>query len=147
MSFDFEALDLSAVEADKGAPKKYLDVGDHDVVVKEARMKDTMNGGGKYLECTFADKDGLTILERYNLVNKNDKAVAIWKAQLKAMLEASDHKDPNKPGGVDKIAGLQVKIKVGLGKKKDDGSQWPEVKLYEKSSANVVAMDDDEIPF
>lgn len=144
MSFDLSTLDLSEVTADK--PRSYIGAGEHNVTVTDAVMKSTQSSGGKYLEVIFANKEGATIRERYNLVNKNKEAVRIAKAQLKAMLEASNHEDPNKPGGVDKLKNLQVKINVGLGKERD-GMRYHEVKSYAKSDESVVAIDDDEIPF
>ena len=148
MSFNLLDLDLTDVDADTGPPQKYIEVGEHDVVVSDASMKDTKNGKGKFLEVVFSNADGKSIRENYNMVNQSDRAVQIGKSQLKAMLEASDHKDPNKPGGVDEIIGVNVRINVRLGKKREDGSQWPEVKSYEKSNGLVEATPiDDEIPF
>ena len=148
--FNFGELDLTDVAADDGPPKRFLEVGNHDVRIKEAMIKETAARTGRYLEVTFADENDMTIVERYNVQNPNPKAVQIGKSQLKAMLEASNHPDANKPGDADKLSGYQVRINVGLGKENNEGKRWPEVKSYEKSQALVEAVastDDDEIPF
>ena len=141
----FLDLDLTNVEADKGAGggSVMLAEGEHTVAVTEAEVRKNKNNGGQHLWCKFADEDGKYATEMYNIDNPSARATEIGKSQLKAMLEASNHPDPNKPSGVEKIKGIKLKVKIKMGKENDQGTSYPEVKGYVAKAETL----DDEIPF
>lgn len=139
----FLDLDLTNVEADTGGGTVMLTEGEHNVSVTEAEVRKNKNNGGQHLWCKFADEDGKYATEMYNIDNPSARATEIGKAQLKAMLEASNHPDPNKPSGVEKIKGIKLKVKIKMGKENEQGTSYPEVKGYIPKPAEL----DDEIPF
>ena len=47
--FNFGELDLTDVAADDGPPKRFLEVGNHDVRIKEAMIKETSARTGRFL--------------------------------------------------------------------------------------------------
>jgi hypothetical protein len=143
MSFNFKDLDLSDVDADSGPESNRIGVGTHEVTVTDASIDQCKNPKHYRLRVNFHDKNQNTIRNDFNVVNANDQAVKIGKEQLKALLEASKHPNPDKPDDVSSLKGLKVQIKVALGKARDDGSQWPEIKSYMPVGGDI----NDEIPF
>lgn len=143
----FNNLDLTNVETSSGYVR--LEKGEHHVKIKDAIMKDSASGG-KYLQVNFEGvSDVGNINANFNLVNKNQQAVDIGKRQLKSLLVASKHPNPDKPGDVASLNGLELKVMVGNGKAftGDDGVErtQTEVKQYKELEGGKEL--DDEIPF
>ena len=143
MSFNFKDLDLSDVDADSGPASDRIGVGTHEVTVTDASIDQCKNPKHYRLRVNFHDKDQNTILKDFNMVNASDRAVKIGREQLKALLEASKHPNPDKPDDVSSLKGLKLQIKVDLGKARDDGSKWPEIKSFSPIGGEI----NDEIPF
>lgn len=70
-----------------------IPAGTYAAIMVESEMKDTKAGTGKYLECKFQIIDGphkgRNVWDRLNLVNPNEKAVAIAKGTLSAICRAT----------------------------------------------------------
>lgn len=151
----FDSLDLSSVEEAK--PSR-LQNGSHKVKCIEAVIKDTATGG-KMLSCQFESVDGNGNINcNFNMANKNPQAVEIGMRQLKTFLTAGGHANPDKPGDISTLVGLQCVVIVGDGKpwKGEDGMMRTssEVKNFKGGSAQSTGTTedkkndlDDEIPF
>ena len=144
MSFSFKDLDLSKVEEETGPNSLYIGVGKHEVKITDAAVEQCSNPKHYRVRVNFADKDERTIRNDFNVKNESAKAVEIGMSQFKSLLVSAKHPNPDKPDDVTSLKGLKVMIDVKLGKKKEDGSQYPEVKGYE---AVGETLGDDEIPF
>jgi len=143
MSFNFKDLDLSDVDADGGPTSNRIGVGTHEVTISDAEVRQCANPKHYMVRVNFHDRDEKTIRNDFNVVNSTKKAVEIGQAQLKALLQASKHPNPDKPDDVASLKGLKVQIKVELGKPRDDGNTWPEIKSYMPVGGDI----NDEIPF
>lgn len=156
----FDSLDLSSVEEAK--PSR-LPNGNHKVKCIEAIIKDTATGG-KMLSCQYESLEGNGNINcNFNMANKNPQAVEIGMRQLKTFLTAGGHTNPDKPGDISTLVGLQCVVVVGDGKpwKGEDGVMRTssEVKNFKKAgsawtteSTDTNADEkkddiDDEIPF
>lgn len=115
-------------------------------------MKDSASGG-KYLQVNFKGVSEVgDINSNFNLVNSNPQAVDIGKRQLKSLLIAAKHPNPDKPEDVSSLKNLELTVVVGIGKPftGDDGKtrEQTEVKVYKELSDGEKTSDlDDEIPF
>jgi hypothetical protein len=73
-----------------------LPAGWYRVMISNAIGKDTAAGTGRFLQLTFdiieGDFTGRKVWNIYNVANPNETAVRIGKAELKALVEALDHK-------------------------------------------------------
>ena len=143
----FSSLDLTKVESSSGYVR--LPKGEHHVKITDAVMKDSATGG-KYLQVNFKGVEEVgDINANFNLVNKNPQAVDIGKSQLKSLLIAAQHPNPDKPGDVASLKNLELAVVVGDGKPftGDDGKErtQTEVKVY-KPYGEAKDLDD-EIPF
>jgi len=149
----FGNLDLSDVEAGKGGR---LSEGEHTVRSADAQME-TLDANRKRLRVTFNSVDGGgDIRHDFFLMHPNDTAVRIGKEKLKSFLINARHPNPDKPGDVATLNGLECKIIVGMGKPYTDQEgnqrQRTEIKTWRPSAqtagAEAKADDlDDAIPF
>lgn len=158
----FGSLDLSNVEASGGSAR--LQPGTYTVKCSNAKVEQIGSTNNRKLVADFVDVDGSgDIRVNFNILHSSDMAQEIGRRQLKSFLIAANHPNPDKPGDVDMLKGLQCKIIVGMGKpwKGDDGlaRQSSEVKKFmamgmaeAAASAGSKSDDmdddmDDEIPF
>ena len=152
----FGSLDLSNVEASGGSTR--LQPGTYTVKCSDAKVEAIGETKNRKLVADFVDVDGSgDIRVNFNIVHTSDQAQEIGRRQLKSFLIAANHPNPDKPGDVDKIKGLQCKIIVGMGKpwKGTDGieRQSTEVKKFMAmeeaagSGGETKPEMDDEIPF
>lgn len=152
----FGSLDLSNVEASGGSSR--LQPGTYTVKCSDAKVEQIGATANRKLVADFVDVDGSgDIRVNFNILHSSDMAQEIGRRQLKSFLVAANHPNPDKPGDVDKLKGLQCKIIVGMGKpwKGDDGveRQSSEVKKFmamaeAAASAGSKSDDmDDDIPF
>ena len=151
----FKNLDLSGVE--DGAPSLRLESGEHDVKCTAAEIMDGSKPGAKSLRLDFLSVEGAGEIRAFlNIVNASEQAQQIARRQLKTFLTSSGHPDPDKPGDISSLVGLECRIRVGLGKpytKDGEQKQYQEVKSYMPSkggaskSTEAAEKLDDEIPF
>ena len=92
MSFDFGKLDLSGIDADNGPTSSRIDVGNHNVKITSAAVEKCSNPAHSRVRVYFEDDVGKTILNDFNVVNANPKAVEIGLSQL-CLLYTSDVAD------------------------------------------------------
>lgn len=168
----FGSLDLTDV-TESGPPQ--LQVGKYHVRCTEAKISaPASNASARMVTAEFASVDGAgTIRMNFNVANPNDDAQRIGLGQLKSFLIASGHPNPNKPGDISSLVGLEVGVLVGMGKpynnQKGKRVQYPEIKRFVEvsglaaiaapvantdtdaalngGSARTTADLDDEIPF
>lgn len=88
-SFDWNNFDASAVETQSHQP---IPAGEYIAVITGSEMKQTKAGTGQYLELTFqiaeGQYEGRFAWTRLNLVNPNDKAMQIARAELASICKA-----------------------------------------------------------
>lgn len=110
----FGGLDLSKVEAEQG--RKTLTPGAHPCRISSAEIKATKDGRGHGLVVVFEALDGSGSVDDFiNLHNANAEAERIGKQRLKALLIASKHPTPDRPGDVRTLLGRQVGVHVEKG--------------------------------
>ena len=151
---NFGDLDLSAVE--EAQQYVNLDEGEHAVKCTGAEIKDTQNAGGKSLVLDFQSTSGMATHREYiNVANKSDQAQQIGRRTLKSFLTAAGHPNPDKPGDVASLVGLECKIVIKKGKAWTDKTgatqQRNEIKVYSSlgptTTESGAEQMDDEIPF
>lgn len=157
----FGSLDLSGVDASGGNTR--LQPGTYMVKCISAKVEAIGETKNRKLVADFEDlaKTG-DIRVNFNIVHTSEQAQEIGRRQLKSFLIAAEHPNPDRPGDVEKLKGLQCKIIVGMGKpwKGNDGveRQSSEVKKFVDMSEEGTSGGggkapetkkelDDEIPF
>lgn len=157
----FANLDLSGVTPDDFAP---LGVGQHRVRSSDAQVKTSPNGANKRVVVKLTAVSGSgAISAGFNVVHSQSKqAVEIGLAQLKSFLIAGGHPNPDNPGDIATLNGLECDIYIGMGKPYigQDGRERtnPEVKRFimdgdakgdgaATGGATKPKTYDDEIPF
>jgi len=144
--FDFGKLDLSGVDADEGPNSNRIGVGIHNVTITSAAVENCSNPAHQRIRVNFADANQKVALSDFNVVNGNPKSVEIGKAQFKSLLECSKHPNPDKPNDITTLTGLRVQIDVKMGRVRDDGKVFPEIKSFAVVGDTPKAIDD-IIPF
>ena len=85
-------LNFNAADVDTSNTFEPIPAGEYEMMVVESEMKTTKRGDGQYLELVIQLLDeeyaGRRIWERLNLVNPNEKAVAIAQRQLAELCAA-----------------------------------------------------------
>ena len=101
-----------------------LPAGEYIAQVDECELAVTKRGDGKYLKLTFTILDGelagRKCFENMNVENPNKKTVDFAQTALRELLEAC-----HLPPAMDDtsiVVGIPIKLKVGMGKPRDDGS-------------------------
>lgn len=102
--------------------------GVYTVAIVDSEVKDTKSGDGKYLKLSFdilgGDYAGRRIWSNLNLVNKNEKAVAIAQKEFAAICRACGYdatpEDSQELHGIPMLA--TVKIQAGSGGFSDSNS-------------------------
>lgn len=113
----FGSLDLTEVEAEKG--RATMLPGNYICRITNAEIKDTKDGKGKGLVVEFKDVNGSGTCDTFiNLVNRNEEAERIGRGQLKALLIAGNHPNPDKPGDINSIKGLTLGVRI------EQGEDW-----------------------
>jgi len=108
-----------------------IPAGKYLAIITDSVMKPTKSGSGQYLEFTFqvveGPHKGRRLWSRLNLVNVNEQAVEIAKAELSAICRAVDHMQP-----VDSIElhDVPLAITVGQEARKDTGDLTNEIRGY-----------------
>lgn len=106
-------LDLSNVTA-QGEP---LASGKYAVIVEKAEVADTKSGG-KMIKAQFKVIDGpgagRFIFDQFNIQNANPQATQIGLGQLKGMMKAFGHPNPNKLESCAELLGLKGSVTVKL---------------------------------
>ncbi len=142
----FDDLDLSDVEdrAVRLAP------GEYHVVSRDAGME-TIDAARKRLNVVFREVGGGgEIRQSFMLMHPNETSVRIARERLKSFLTHAKHPNPNKPGDISTLNGLQCGIVVGMGKpyvdKNGQEKQYAEIKMWRPVDEKAEVLDD-EIPF
>jgi len=153
----FGDLDLSSVElGEMTARTPVLDVGKYTATCKEAKVETIEGTNNKKLVLLFVDDGGAgQIRANLNIAHTSSEAQQIARRQLKSFLVAAGHSNPDQPGDVESMQGLQCEIVVGLAKpwKNRDGEMvkdMKEVKYFNplaNGSGEKSNTLDDDIPF
>lgn len=103
--------------------------GSYNVAVEKAEVKDTRTGG-KLIAVQFSVLDGphanRKVFTQYNMENANAQAVQIGLGQLKGMMKAFGHKNPNRLESTDELVGLKGVIRV---KVEEDPGYGPQARV------------------
>ncbi len=127
-------LDLSNVP-EQGTP---VPDGSYNVSIDKAEVTDTRTGG-KMIEVQFsildAGQKNRKIFNRYNIENANPQAVQIGLGQLRGMMKAFGHPNPNRLESTEELLGLKGVVKV---KVEEDPGYGPQarVKAYAPLAAS-----------
>ncbi len=106
----FGSLNLTDVETEGAARLK---AGVHDVVVGEAEYRANKAGTGSLVAVRLTSLDaGACQLVSFNVQHQNPEAQKIGQKQLKTFLIAAGHPNPNNPGDIRSLNGLQLKLVV-----------------------------------
>jgi hypothetical protein len=117
------------VEANAGFEK--LPDGEYSAIVKESEVVPTKDGSGQIFKATFeiieGPCQGRTLINNYNIMNKNEQAAAIGRGQLKHLCEMC-----GKPHATDgaEIQNIPVVIVVGAQKNNPEYNDLKNVKKY-----------------
>ena len=158
----FGELDLTKVEASEGSRR--LGTGTYTVKCVAAKVESYGDKDqNKRVVADFEDVDGSgDIRMNFNVHHTTSaQATEIGLRQLKSFLVSGNHKNPDNPGDVLSLVGLQCSVYVGMGKpwrdKDNNERQQTEIKSFkplsedgasgEKSSGKSPNKLDDEIPF
>lgn len=110
----FGSLDLTDVEAEKG--RATMLPGNYICRVTNAEVKDTKDRRGKGVVVEFKDEGGGGTCDTFlNIVNPNEEAQRIGRGQLKALLIAGGHPNPDRPGDINSLKGLRVGVRIEQG--------------------------------
>ena len=120
--------DLSGFDANQVPPSEFvfapIPAGDYEAVIVGSEMKDTKEGGGKYLKLELQVLSGpyqnRKLFTNLNLVNKNEQAVQIAKGTLSAICRAVGVLTPKESSELhNKPMIVTVKIRKGDGEYDD----------------------------
>lgn len=136
----FGSLDLTEVQSDVGSAR--LREGSYRVKCTDAKIaaKDGSKDRALVIDLVCQDGHG-DIKVNFNVAHHKEQAQEIALRQLKGFLEVSGHPNPNKPGDVQTLIGLECVVVVGMGKPWTDDKgkqrQNTEVKKYMPAGSPV----------
>ena len=109
MAFSFEDLNLEGIVAAKGS--KQLPKGKYVVKVTEAEVRKTATGGSQVYVNMSCD-DGMIRMWINVHTPSSEAATRIGREQLKALCTFGGHSNPDKPGDISSLIGLEPGIRV-----------------------------------
>ncbi len=129
-------LDLSGVSENQTVP-----TGQYTASVEKAELTDTRSGGKMIkvqLKVLEGDHKNRMIFDQFNTENANPQAVQIGLSQLKGMMKAWGHPNPNRLESCEELLGLRGLVNV---KVEEDPGYGPQarVKAY-KALATAGAV-------
>lgn len=131
---DLRGFDANTVEP--SAPMDPIPAGKYLAMITASEMKPNKAGTGQYLELVFAIIEGefknRQLWARLNLVNPNDMAVKIARAELSAICRAVGVTTPNDSV---ELHNLPLTIRVKCKKRQDTDEIANEIAGYEKRDA------------
>ena len=134
------ALDFDATEVEPRTGFDAIPAGKYKVVIEDTEDKPTRKGDGSYLQITFVVTDGdyagRKLWSRLNLVNPNDQAVGIARAELSALCRAVN---VLKLKDTTQLHDLQLVVKVTAKTDKESGEARNEVKGFEPVGTTTTA--------
>lgn len=99
-------LDLTNV-VENGGP---IPNGSYPVIIEKAEIADTRSGG-QMIKLQYKVKgdvmNGRMVFDQFNIQNANPQAVQIGLSQLKGMMKAFGHPNPNRLESVTELVGLK----------------------------------------
>lgn len=111
----FGELDLSGVQGDVGSAR--LREGTYRVKCTDAKITGKDGSKDRALVADLVCQDGHgDIKVNFNVFHHSAQAQEIGLRQLKGFLEVAGHPNPNKPGDVKSLIGLECVVAVGMGK-------------------------------
>jgi hypothetical protein len=118
-------LDLSGAQENSPVPD-----GTYPVILNKAEVTPTKSGGTMIkiqMKITEGPQAGRVVFDQFNIENVNPQAVQIGLGQLKGMMKAFGHTNPNMLKTTDELLGLKGSITV---KTVDDGGSFgPQVRV------------------
>lgn len=143
MSFDISNVKANNFET--------IPDGKYTAACTDAMLKDTKNGTGEYIQCTFTvqggEHEGRKVFMNFNTKNANEKAIEIGQQQLKSFLENSTYSGDYKFGSVNEVPPALCGLVVGIKTKTKRDEQYgdkAEIRYFFKQEA---AKPEDNIAF
>jgi hypothetical protein len=137
----FGDLDLSGIQGETGSAR--LREGSYRVKCMKAEIsaKEGSKDRGVSVEMVCQDGHG-DIRHIFNVHHQSEQAQEIGLRQLKGFLEVSGHPNPDRPGDVASLVGLECVIVVGMGRPWTDrdgkSRQNTEIKKFMPKDAPVA---------
>ena len=130
---------FNAADVEPNSAFTPLPAGEYQAIISESEMKPTKDGQGKFLQMKLQILNGQhqnrTLIDRLNLVNKNDVAVQIAKGTLSSICRAVNVLTPNDSAELhNKPLTIIVKIKND-----PNGNPQNEVKGYKARHTSAPA--------
>ena len=134
----FDSLDLSGVDSDAGSAR--LQPGTYRVKCTSAKVEAVEGTKNRKVVCEFVDQNGHgDIRNIFNVVHTSEKAQEIGRKQLKGFLEVAGHPNPDRPGDITSLEGLECVVVVGMGRpwRDNEGNtrQNTEIKKWMEASS------------
>ena len=108
----FGNLDLSEVQEYVA-----LKPGEYEVICTNAKVEQIQGTQNRKLVADFKTQNGKgSIRNNFNIFHSSEQAMEIGQRQLKSFLVAAGHPNPDRPGDVNTLIGLECRIVVGMGK-------------------------------
>lgn len=105
--------DLSDVKEE--GKRELIPTGIYKLAVMDAELKDSKNGG-QYIKVKMkvlgGENDGRFVWTNFNVVNQNEKAANIGKAQLKRLMVQGGKENPEVLSHVSELQGLVVMAEI-----------------------------------
>lgn len=130
-------LDLTNV-TENGGP---VPAGNYAVVIDKAEVANTKAGNGQMIKVQMRLMDGQphagrVIFEQFNIKNPSAQAVQIGLGQLKGMMKAFGHPNPNTLNSTSELLGLKGRVTVKVEEQQGFDPQT-RVKAYQPISADA----------
>lgn len=122
MSFSFQSMDLSEIKDDTQKRVK-VEAGVHNSKITNAEIRDDSRGCKRlYLEWTVMDTGGksrenIVLWRPQGLPDYFDDYVSQGQRKLKSILTHGGADDPNRPGSLDVLKGMQMAVTYAVPEK------------------------------
>lgn len=131
-------FNVSEVDPNQGFDA--IDAGEYKVIVTDSEMKQTKAGNGQYLQVSLKVLDGSfanrVLFDRFNVVNPNETAQQIGRAQLSSLCHAA-----GKPGAQDSYELHNIPVIVKVVKIPDEQyGDKNEIKSYKSAGVATPPM-------
>ena len=131
-------LDLSNVVENNGPVPN----GTYPVVVDKAEVANTKSGTGQMIKVQYKIREGAgsgrVIFDQFNIKNDNPKAVQIGLSQLKGMMKAFGHPNPNQLQSVTELLGLKGHVTTKV-EEQDGYEPQARVRAYKPAGGDAPA--------
>jgi len=137
---EIDMWDFSNVAEDGGL----VPAGIYKVAVVDAELKDTKSGTGKIIKTQFKILEGANagrlIFSNFNIINDNEQAMNIGRAQLKRLMVQAGKENPDTLSSPSELVGLTCMAEVTVAGGKGEYGPSNQVGKF-------TAIDKEDAPF